>query len=473
MDMPVAPGDVLLGKYRIERVLGKGGMGFVVAARHIELGQLFAIKFLLPEVLTDDEIVERFSREARAASQLRSEHITRVHDFGRMENGAPYMVMEHLDGCDLKELLAKDGPLPVHVAMTYLAQVCDAIAEAHAAGIVHRDLKPANLFLVRRRNGSPCIKVLDFGISKHLGARVGDLTRSNAMVGSPLYMSPEQITMSKGVDPRADIWALGVILYELPSGTSPFKGGSACDPISRILQDEPKPIRERVPNVPARVEAVIARCLRKDRDERFQSVEHLLAALEGADVPAAQPPLPTTTAKMAVVTRNRPISDSAETTAIQETSGERTPVTFGEAETVRVKRPPSSLALAAAAAACVVLLGGTLLAVRSVLAPRNEPAATSPALPESVDTSFVVAPSAAVPNVTLESSPQDAGFPEGGIPNSVAANTSSAPERPTPPPASTGASSPELGTATTKPKSGVGTGQTQSKTRKDNAYTTR
>ena len=463
MDMPVAPGDVLLGKYRIERVLGKGGMGIVVAARHIELGQLFAIKFLLPTVLTDDEIVERFSREARAASQLKSEHIARVHDFGRMENGAPYMVMEHLDGCDLKALLKNDGPLPANVAMTYLAQVCDAIAEAHAAGIVHRDLKPANLFLVRRRNGSPCIKVLDFGISKHLGVKVGDLTRSNAMVGSPLYMSPEQITMSKGVDTRADIWALGVILYELLTGISPFKGGGAFDAISRILQDEPTPIRERVPNVPARAETVITRCLRKDREERFQCVEDLLAALEGADTPTSRAPLPTTTTKMAVVTPNRKTSDSAETTAIQEASGERTPVTFGEAETVRTQRRPSSLALAMAAAACVVLIGGTLLAVRNVLAPRNEPAAVLPALPESVDTSIVAVPSSAVQNVALDPALQDAGFPEGGMPTSVAANTSSVPEKPMLAPTTT----------TTKQRSDLGTGKTQSKTRKDAAYTTR
>lgn len=279
MDAPVAPGDVLLGKYRVERVLGKGGMGIVVAARHVDLGQLYAIKFLLPAMLGHRESLERFLREARAAARLQSEYVARVHDVGRMENGAPYMVMEYLDGCDLKAWLKQYGALPVEAAVGYVLQLCDAIAEAHELGIVHRDLKPANLFMVRRRNGSQCVKVLDFGISKHTGPEELDLTNTNAMFGSPLYMSPEQMVRTKTVDTRTDIWAIGVILYELLAGKSPFKAETMTEVVSRVLQEEPVPLRELRPEVPPGVEAVIARCLRKRREERFQTVGELSAAL--------------------------------------------------------------------------------------------------------------------------------------------------------------------------------------------------
>lgn len=279
MDNPVAPGDVFLGKYRVERVLGKGGMGVVVAVRHVDLGQLYAIKFLLPAMLGHRESLERFLREARAAARLQSEHVAKVHDVGRMENGAPYMVLEYLDGCDLKVWLGRQGPLSVEEAVAYVLQVCDAIAEAHELGIVHRDLKPANLFLVRRRNGTPCVKVLDFGISKHTGPEDVELTSTNAMFGSPLYMSPEQMARTKTVDSRTDIWAIGTILYELLTGKSPFKATTMTEVVSRVLQEEPVPLRELRPDVPPGLEAVIARCLRKRREERFQTVGELVDAI--------------------------------------------------------------------------------------------------------------------------------------------------------------------------------------------------
>lgn len=290
MENPV-PGDVLLGKYRIERVLGKGGMGVVVAALHLELGGLFAIKFLLPSTLGLPEAIERFLREARAAARLRGEHVARVHDVGRMENGAPYMVLEYLDGCDLKEIVKKQGPLSVEETVTYLLQVCDAIAEAHAAGIVHRDLKPANLFLTQRPNGSPCVKVLDFGISKVSGPEEVDLTGTGAMFGSPLYMSPEQISKTKSVDARTDIWAMGVILYELLTGITPFTAATMLEVVSGVLQEEPAPPRQRRPDLLPAVEAVILRCLRKKREERFQSVAELMAALRAAVGWPAEAPL--------------------------------------------------------------------------------------------------------------------------------------------------------------------------------------
>src|SRR5882724_4843576 len=212
-------GDVLAGKFRIERVLGVGGMGMVVSAMHIHLDERVAIKFLLPEALSNGEAVARFGREARAAVKIRSEHVARVTDVGALDTGAPYMVMELLRGQDLSQLLRDQGALSVHLAVLYVLQACEALAEAHAIGIVHRDLKPANLFLTSRADGSPCVKVLDFGISKVTsasgsGSDMG-MTRTQSIMGSPLYMSPEQMASSRDVDQRADIWAVGCVLYEL------------------------------------------------------------------------------------------------------------------------------------------------------------------------------------------------------------------------------------------------------------------
>lgn len=372
MTSPVNPGDILLGKYRIEKVLGQGGMGVVVAAQHVDLGQRYAIKFLLPTGLTQEEAVTRFLREARASAQLKSEHVARVHDVGSMENGAPYMVMEYLEGTDLKALLTKEGPLPADLAMAYLAQVCDAIGEAHAAGIVHRDLKPANLFLVRRRNGTPCVKVLDFGISKHLGSEEVDLTSTNATLGSPLYMSPEQISKSKTVDARTDIWALGVILYELLTKTSPFRGGTALEVVSRILQEEPVPIRQLRPDVPERAEVIIARCLRKRREERFQSVDEILQFIEKGTLSPAVPPLSAVSPRL----------ETSSTSAISALSSpsinvDPTTVAFGQTQSVAQSKASNPLVLAMAAGAAVVLLGGTVFGIREMVASKSASEASS------------------------------------------------------------------------------------------------
>lgn len=367
MTRSLGPGDVFLGKYRIERVLGQGGMGMVVAARHVDLGQLYAIKLLLPTVLSHHEALERFVREARAAALLKSEHVARVHDVGQTDDGAPYMIMEHLDGRDLKAVVSQDGPLPADVAMTYLAHVCDAIAEAHAAGIVHRDLKPANLFLVRRRNGTPCVKVLDFGISKHLGAEDVDLTGTHATLGSPLYMSPEQISKSKSVDTRTDIWALGVILYELLTGLSPFRGGTMLEVVSRILQEEPTPIRELRPDIPPHAEMVIARCLRKRREERFQTVEELLDVLEGRISGVVASPMMSTTNTSMVVVGNSVAQPSPPLMS------ERTGVAFGQTGARSPARRAHSLVLMGGIAMAVLLVGGTIVGLRQRFVSTNEP----------------------------------------------------------------------------------------------------
>src|SRR6478752_9937760 len=200
MSNEVHEGQILAGKFRIERVLGQGGMGVVVAATHLQLDERVALKFLLPDALANPEAVERFAREARAAVKIKSEHVARVSDVGTLESGSPYMVMEYLQGEDLASWVRRNGAMPVPDAIEFLLQACEAIAEAHALGIVHRDLKPANLFVTRRVDGSPCIKVLDFGISKLTAAGADQgITQTASLLGSPLYMSPEQLAAARDV----------------------------------------------------------------------------------------------------------------------------------------------------------------------------------------------------------------------------------------------------------------------------------
>ena len=216
-------GDVFADKYVIESVLGIGGMGVVLAAKHMQLGERVAIKLMLPGAVTEEN-VGRFLREARAAIRIKSPHCVRVLDVAELANRTPYMVMEYLEGNDLSGILKERGPLPPHVAVDWTLQACEAIAEAHALQIVHRDLKPSNLFLQRVSTGHELVKVLDFGISKAGPSAEGEMvmTRTSVMMGSPLYMSPEQLISSKHVDARSDIWALGVILFELVTGAPPF-----------------------------------------------------------------------------------------------------------------------------------------------------------------------------------------------------------------------------------------------------------
>lgn len=281
--MQVKQGEIIAGKYRIERVLGEGGMGFVVQAMHVQLDERVAIKFLLPQALANEEAVARFAREARAAVKIKSEHVARVSDVGTLETGAPYMVMEFLQGQDLAALVRANGPLATEDAVDYLLQASEAIAEAHALGIVHRDLKPANLFLAHRADGSPCVKVLDFGISKMTspGSSGSDLgmTRTHAIMGSPLYMSPEQLASTRDVDARADIWALGAILYELVTGRVPFEADTMPQLCGMILQEAVPPPRSVRTGLPEGLETAILRCLEKDRTKRFQNLAEVAAAL--------------------------------------------------------------------------------------------------------------------------------------------------------------------------------------------------
>ncbi len=383
MNEPVALGEVLLGKYRVERLLGQGGMGVIVAVRHVDLGQLHAMKLLLPTALENQEAHERFLREARAVARLTSDHVVRVQDVGYMDNGVPYMLMEYLEGCDLKALILKQGRLSVVEAVGYVLQVCEAMTEAHAAGIVHRDLKPANLFLVRRRFSRPCVKVLDFGISKQTGAQDLNLTDEHATLGSPLYMAPEQMGSSKTVDGRTDIWALGVVLYELLTGTSPFEGNSMVNVISRVLQEEPTRLRDLQADIPMDLEQIIDKCLRKRAAERFQTMQELQAALAKFGLPDLPvPDVPTSMTNPAAVGKASP------------KIGDATQFAYGKADraTPTKRRSEKGLALTLTALGVSICLGGIMQVVASWL----ESGSTNASVPLSNSAMAIAEPDGSV-----------------------------------------------------------------------------
>jgi eukaryotic-like serine/threonine-protein kinase len=274
--------EVLADKYRIERVVGRGGMGIVMAAWHLALDQRVALKCLQPELAQNSESAARFLREARAAAKIKSEHGVRVLDVGNLDDGIPYMVMEFLDGRDLSDELRDRGPLPVEECMNYALQAIEAVAEAHSLGIVHRDLKPENLFLARLPDGTRRVKVLDFGISKSMLIASGDnrsLTQSSTIMGSPLYMSPEQMRAPRSVDYRTDIWSLGAIIYELLTGHPPYVADTLPQLCAKMLESDPTPLRAFRTDVDPDLEYIVTRCLARNVNERWQSMGELAQAL--------------------------------------------------------------------------------------------------------------------------------------------------------------------------------------------------
>jgi eukaryotic-like serine/threonine-protein kinase len=275
-----AEGDVIADKYRLEHLVGEGSMGRVFRAHHLLLGHSVAIKFLRASIDSDD-LRTRFTREARATMALRSDHVVRAFDLGVLPSNIPYMVLEYLEGTDLRSHLETRGALPVEEAVDYVLQVCEALAEAHLNGIVHRDLKPQNLFLTRRPNGTACIKLLDFGVSKfemRSGSR-DELTMSHTLLGSPVFISPEQIRDSRSVDARADVWSLGVVLYMLVGGGRPFDGEGLGATCAAIMVDPPRPLAARCPAVPPALETIVLRCLEKSRERRTPHVAELARSL--------------------------------------------------------------------------------------------------------------------------------------------------------------------------------------------------
>ena len=273
---PLSVGELVAGKYRINSVLGEGGMGIVFAATHVDLNCSVALKVIRQDLNQQPELVSRLMLEARAAAQIKSEHVCRVLDVARLDSGVPYVVMEYLEGKNLAIVLDARVRLTERLAVDYLLQACEAVAEAHRAGVVHRDLKPENLFLAEFTDGRRAIKVLDFGISKATGSWVNpvgqSLTNPSSAMGSPHYMAPEQMTAARDVDARADIWALGAILHQLVTGHLAFDGDSLPAVCAAVLQSEPIPVREYVPELSPGLEKAILRCLTKTRDQRLASV---------------------------------------------------------------------------------------------------------------------------------------------------------------------------------------------------------
>jgi serine/threonine-protein kinase len=272
-------GTVVLGRYRIDGLLGRGGMGVVYGAHHTFMDQRVALKLLLPEALTGPESVTRFINEARHAAKIPGDNVCRILDVGLLEDGLPYIAMEYLEGKSLEAVAAERRTVDAVDAARWTLEVLVAVGHAHARGIVHRDLKPSNLFLATREDGSQVVKVLDFGISKSTDPAQPNLTSTRGMIGSPAYMAPEQLRNAKQADHRADIWSIGIVLYELVAGATPFEVETIGELFSAILERDPSPLATRAPAAPAAFCEVVHRCLVKNRDARFQDVAELAAAL--------------------------------------------------------------------------------------------------------------------------------------------------------------------------------------------------
>ena len=442
----VMVGHVLAGKYRIERVLGQGAMGVVVAAHHLQLDERVAIKFLLAESLANADTVMRFAREARAAVKIKSEHVARVTDVGTLENGSPYMVMEYLEGGDLSGWLATQGPLPVELAVDFVLQACEAIAEAHALGIVHRDLKPANLFVAHLPGGVQSVKVLDFGISKMTGLSGSgsggqdSATRTQALMGSPLYMSPEQMQSSKDVDARTDVWALGIILHELITGASPFVSDTMPELVLKIMQTEPAPLRVSRPDAPEGVETAIFRCLTKARTQRFQTVGALASALAPFGSRKARLSLERISRVMAAAGMSNGDGVATLPSAPPSAVGAGTAKAFGTSVQGEPRKSPAvALGLVALIAAGVA---GAFVA-REHLVERTAPLVSvnppTPELPKSVSGSVSPAPPVSVlpvpTPVELRTAPSATPVPEASAAASTTPPTSAPPARAAAPPA--------------------------------------
>ncbi|HEX8795921.1 MAG TPA: serine/threonine-protein kinase [Polyangiaceae bacterium] len=332
--LPIRPGDLIQGKYRVERVIGRGGMGVVVAAKHVQLGSTVAIKLLAAEDWApDDPAAERFAREAHTAVRLRSEKSARVLDVDSLPDGTPFIVMEYLVGKDLGTVLAERGALPEAEAVGYVLQACEAVAEAHALGIVHRDLKPHNLFLTEASDGAPLVKVLDFGVAKWSEPTAASLTITSRAMGTPAYMSPEQMRAPKEVDARSDVWSLGVCAYELLTGVPPFQAETVQALCAVVLTETPRPPREIRPELSPDVAAVVMRCLEKRPRDRHQTVVELAEALEMASAVSRRGRVAAVAARAREVPADASANEALERRATTHLVARRANETRGEATT--------------------------------------------------------------------------------------------------------------------------------------------
>lgn len=431
LSVPYAEGTVVAGKYRVERVLGRGGMGVVLSAWHLELDQRVALKFLSEELAENADAAERFRREARAVARIKSEHVVRVLDVGILNEKVPYLVMEYLEGQDLEQELVQREKLPVSQAVDYLLQVIEAVAEAHAAGIVHRDLKPGNLFLLDRRDGTPMIKVLDFGISKALTGGSSpeqmSLTATASLIGSPLYMSPEQMQSPRRVDQRTDIWSLGAILYRMLAGQPPYPAETIAQLCSMVLSSTSAPLSEFRSDVPPELERIILRCLEKDLEKRIPNVSALANALARFGTELSQVHV-SRAARILSIPGQDPVKRDGDRSSQHggAEGGAGTQSAWHRDETKGGYRPLRAalfgvLLLAAAIGAAIAFWPR---AVREEPIPASATTALNVSPIEPVQTVVVTPSAAVVPASTAES--------ELRIPRAPAASTSAAPQAPPP-----------------------------------------
>jgi serine/threonine protein kinase len=418
--LPIAPGQVIGERYRLGQLLGEGGMGVVWEAVHLGLELPVAIKFIRTDLKDNSEFVQRFLNEARRAAALKNEHVARVHDVGQLESGDLYLVMERLEGVGLEAHLRERGPLSQADAVSLIREACEGLSEAHVAGIVHRDIKPENLFLAHRLDGKRTLKILDFGISKQTTDDAPtSLTNSERSLGSPWYMSPEQMIDTSSVDHRADIWSLGVVLFELLSGVRPFEGTSIPEICAGVLTAPPPALRSLRPDVDPDLEAIVLRCLAKNPDERPASVLELSRDLEpfagSQDAPAAS-------------------ADSAAEDAFfrraEETHDEEAPISLVPPSRTLSRRVTVARSLGVLGILVTVALAvGAFSRARSE--PRGDQTPLDPALTPTAPTADAPPPPPSAPKVTVLPMPLTGdALPE------VSPPTASGNQRPTPPAAS-------------------------------------
>jgi serine/threonine-protein kinase len=274
----ILEGEILAGKYRAERVLGSGAMGVVVRVTHVATSQVLALKYLRPSVARDPQATARFLREAEAAGRIQNPHVVRISDVGTVASGVPYLVMEYLEGVTLEARLKAGPPLDVATACDFALQACEGLAAAHATGVIHRDIKPANLTLCPREEQSELLKILDFGVSKIVDETQG-LTRTQTALGSPLYMSPEQMRSARNADARADQWSLGAVIYRMLTGKLPFYASSLPRVCILVMEGSFAPINTLCPDLPTPLVDAVERCLKVEPNERHADVADLAQAL--------------------------------------------------------------------------------------------------------------------------------------------------------------------------------------------------
>ena len=402
-ESPARPGDLVDGKYRIQHVLGVGAMGVVVRAFHEELQRPVAIKFLLTPLIDNPAVVQRFEREARATLRLKSEHIIEVLDVASLPSGEPFIVMEFLEGSDLSKHLADGRQLPVDEAIDLIDQLCAGVAEAHAAGVVHRDIKPGNIYLAARRDGRRLVKILDFGISKvddHQGAA---LTGTKDVLGSPHYMSPEQLVRSRDAGPACDVWALGVVLYLMLTGVRPFDGETLAAIIVRVIGEQHVPVMQCRSDVPPWLSAIVDHCLQKDVADRMPSAVAMRTALHAHDAHGAHDAHDAHAATMLDLSGAHPAHAAQAAMRAQDTERPRRGVPAEPAGTSR----GSYVALGVGA---VLVLGGAYAVHR--FAPRPSDTEGTPHAPLSSSATPSAAPSAEpVLTPTESSTPSAAAIP--------------------------------------------------------------